>query len=64
MVASSPADNLLPASISESESVRSIDEEASEDGTEVDDLTVLIGDDMADEDGAVEARLTSVLMAG
>lgn len=64
MAASSPADNLLVASISESESVRSTEEDASDEGTEVVDLTVLIGDDSTDEIGAGEATVTLVLMAG
>jgi hypothetical protein len=64
VVASSPEDNLLVASISESESVRSTEEEASDDGTEVDDLTVFMGDDSTEEGAAVEVRLISVLIAG
>jgi hypothetical protein len=51
--------------MSESESVRSTEEDASDDGMEFEDLTVLIGDDDSTEvPGPDEARLTSVLMAG
>jgi hypothetical protein len=51
--------------MSESESVRSTEDDASDDGTEVEDLTVLIGDDSTGEVVAVvEVRFTSVLIAG
>jgi len=41
-----------------------MEEEASDDGTDVEDLTVLIGDDSTDEVAATEVRFISVLIAG